>query len=98
MLFRSEEDKQYIWLQGKDHENFRVMRGTEYVRLLNEPQNYNLIMQYDKNKDKDELAALLTSLGRKATAYATEETLKAYQRGELKHKYNTYNKSREEED
>ena len=93
-----EEDKQYIWLQGKDHENFRVMRGTEYVRLLNEPQNYNLIMQYDKNKDKDELAALLTSLGRKATAYATEETLKAYQRGELKHKYNTYNKSREEED
>ena len=74
------------------------MRGTEYVRLLNEPQNYNLIMQYDKNKDKDELAALLTSLGRKATAYATEETLKAYQRGELKHKYNTYNKSREEED
>jgi hypothetical protein len=93
-----EEDKQYIWLQGKDHENFRVMRGTEYVRLLNEPGNYNKIKRYDEKGDKDELAALLTSLGRKATAYATEETLKAYQRGELKHKYNTYNKSREEED
>lgn len=92
-----EEDKQHIWLRGKDHENFRVMRGTEYVRLLNESENYNLIMKYDKDKDKDEMAALLTSLGRKATAYATEETLKAYQRGELKHKYKTYNKSKEEE-
>jgi hypothetical protein len=94
----AEGDKKYIWLDATDTEKIRVLRGTEYVRLLNEGSNYNRIKKYDKNGDKDKLSALLSKLGKEATAYATEEVLNEYRRNDkMQKKYTTYNKSKEEE-